>query len=100
MGSFQTFPPISTIALTGDVTTAGSTATVVGLQTVPISSTLPTDQEVLTYVASLNAWVPQLLPVASTVLVNSFGVSVDYLFLVDAAFALGPPTLGLTVNGV
>lgn len=62
---------VSTVTnhLTGDVTSGTSgppnPTTVVGLQTVPVSSTLPTDQQFLQYSATGNEWIPANLPASS-----------------------------------
>lgn len=102
MGTFQLFPPISTeVSLTGDVqVSAGDVATVVGLQTVPISPTIPTDGQILEFVAADDAWVPTTILVVVCISVNGAGVSPDALILVNAAFALEPNDLNVYVNGV
>lgn len=103
MGTFQIFPSVSTaLVLTGDVQVSGDVATVVGIQTKPVSATAPTNAQVLEFDAGTGKWTPTDLPAAGAgkILVNGHVVSTDALILVDAAFAIAPDDLNVEVNGV
>lgn len=96
--TFQIYPPVSSsVTLTGDVTTAGDVARVVGIQTVPVDSTTPTDEQVLEFNAGTGKWTPTT---QGKILVNGLPVSADALILVDAAFAIAADDLNVLVNGV
>lgn len=100
--TIQIYPPISSSTfLVGDVITSGNVAKVVGIQTIPVDSTPPTDKQVLEFNATTGDWTPtSLTPLAAgDILVNSAVVSTDSLILVDAAFAIAPNALHVLVNG-
>lgn len=101
--TFQIYPPVSSsVLLTGDVTTSGTVAKVVGIQTIPVDSTAPTDKQVLEFNAGTGQWTPtDLSPITQgKILVNGLVVSTDALILVDAAFAIAADDLNVLVNGV
>ncbi len=88
--------------LTGDVTSevGNSVITVVGLQSVPVSNTFPTDGSVLTYLSSTNKWTPQADTTGeanTSIQVNGVTVSDDYFVSVNVS--LGMSDSPLLVNG-
>ena len=78
MSNRQTYPA-SQSPLQGDISgAAGATkVTVTGLQTVPILSTPPTDQQLLTFIAADGLWEPVSLGNAS-MLFEGHSISDDY----------------------
>lgn len=85
--------------LQGDVqSTAGNNkARVIGIQNIPVSNAVPNDGDVLTYVESLNEYVPE--GGTDVITVNNIRVSVDDVVFQNGILAFGT-TLGIEVNGV
>lgn len=93
MANRETYPA-SMSPMVGDAV-AGAGArriSVVGIQGIPVSSTSPSDQQLLRYDAATNQWVPSD-DTNSAIYVNGVPVSDDYLVYVNAA-----PRI--TINGV
>ena len=103
----QVFPQ-STYPLTGDLASSpgNPNITVDGIQTIPVSPTLPLDQQTLVFQNILTEYVPSFSPLNRSLRVNGVGVSDDYgVFVaeVDLAFQVNtsfPPNgKPILVNG-
>ena len=92
--TFQLYPPLSADsnqALTGDVTTIGNVATVVGFDGIllGVGATSPADQDVWTYDAASGTWIPQAIPTPpatdnnQSILVDGLPISDDFFVTVD-----------------
>jgi hypothetical protein len=84
MPNQQLFPQ-STYPLTGDIqsTPGAPKVTVTGIQTIPVSGTTPTDQQVLIFQQALSQYVPGSMFTNKSVQVNGAPVSDDYDFYVN-----------------
>jgi hypothetical protein len=84
MANQQLFPQ-TTYPLTGDIqsTPGAAKITVTGIQTIPVSPTTPTDQQVLVFQQSLLKYVPSSVFTNKSVQVNGAPVSDDYDFFVN-----------------
>jgi hypothetical protein len=103
----QVFPQ-STWPLAGDLTSApgNPNITVDGIQNIPVSPTLPLDQQSIVYQGTLAEYTPAFSPFNRSLQVNGVGVSDDYgVFVkeVDLAFQVNstyPPNgKPILVNG-
>lgn len=100
--TFQLYPTVSSeVSLVGDISISGNVATVIGIQSVPVDATAPTDKQVLEFNAGTAKWTPTDPSIApASILVNGVGVSEDAYILVDTAPAVAPNDLNVLVNGV
>lgn len=90
MSNRETYP---SAPIVGDITClpGNQSTTVVGLQTVPVSSATPSDQNVLKYISNDGQWEPSD-DGNGCIQVNGVHVSDDYLVYVNGVF--------VKVNGV
>lgn len=99
MANRETFPA-SQSPLTGDISgAAGATrVTVTGLQTIPVKSGTPTDQQVLTYISADGMWEASSSGRANrSIEVNGIVMSDDYDIGVN--LVLGTTNSPVLVNG-
>lgn len=97
MSNRETYPA-SQSPLAGDISgAAGQTlVTVVGIQTVPVDPTLPTDQQKLVYEASTGMWTPAT-DANESIQVNGIPISDDYDIGVN--LILGTTNSPVLING-
>jgi hypothetical protein len=108
MPTQQLFPQ-TVYPIIGDVqsTPGAAKITVTGIQTIPVSPTTPTDQQVLVFQQSLLQYVPRYSPFNRSIQVNNIAMSDDYEFsvkFVDMEFqtnsSFSPNGKPVLVNGV
>ena len=98
MPNFQSWPQ-SIYPATGDLlsTTGGSGLVVDGIQQVPVSNTLPADQQVLVFMANNGQYIPNYSPFNRSVQINGVAVSDDYDIAIN--LSVGPAFTPVEING-
>jgi hypothetical protein len=96
MSNRETYPS-SLFPLRGDVSAeaGATTATVIGIQTTPVASTLPTNQQVLVYQLAMTEYVPTTL---LNVWINGVGSSFDKKVYINGVTD-GAASWSVSING-